>query len=67
MAEESTGFSWMAMIRNIGLALVMFTGGGIGSYASMQEMQKEEAIFRYQIQETLKNIDKRLEALEDKP
>lgn len=57
---------WMALLRNVGLALVMFTGGGVGSYASMQEMAKDEAVFRYEVKEALKGIEKRLGGMDDR-
>lgn len=62
-APKSRG--WMSMIRNIGMALVMFTGGGVGSYTATIEMQKEEAIFRYEVKQALQDIGQRLELLEE--
>ena len=64
-APKSRG--WMSMLRNIGMAMVMLTGGGIGSYTATMELQKETALFRYEIKQALMDIGKRLEKLEDRP
>lgn len=62
--EGSTGINWQKAVKSLGIAVLLYFGGATGSYVAQAELQKETAIFRLEIKETLKNIDARLGQLE---
>lgn len=64
---ETPKFNWMGHLKNIIMALVLFMGGGAGSYVANSEMQQEQYKFQIEMKEHLKSIDKRLDELEKRP
>ena len=60
-------FNWAGHIKNIIMALILFCGGGAGSYIANSEMQASQIQFQIEMKEHLKSIDKRLDQLESRP
>ena len=58
-------FNWFGHGKNILMALVLFCGGGAGSYVANSEMQASQAQFQAEVRVYMKATEKRLEILEE--
>ena len=63
---NTPNFNWPAQVKNILMALVLFCGGGAGSYVANSELQASQIQFQIEVKEHLKSINKRLDDLEKK-
>ena len=60
-------FNWAGHVKNIVMALVLFMGGGAGSYVANSEMMDSQMKFQKEVTYTLEVINRRLDKLEDRP
>lgn len=63
--SNANSFSWLGLLKALGVAAAFYLGGATGNFVSMEQMRKDDAEFKYDVRQELRQITKRLDRLED--
>lgn len=63
--HNTSSFSWVGLLKALGVATAIYLGGVTGSFVSMEQMRRDDAEFKYDVRQELRQITKRLDRLED--
>ncbi|GIK30268.1 MAG: hypothetical protein BroJett007_34060 [Chloroflexota bacterium] len=63
--HNTSSFSWVGLLKALGVATAIYLGGATGSFVSMEQMRRDDAEFKYDVRQELRQITKRLDRLED--
>ena len=63
--HNTSSFSWVGLLKALGAATAIYLGGVTGSFVSMEQMRRDDAEFKYDVRQELRQIGKRLDRLEE--